>query len=140
MADGPVALAGIMGGENSEIQPETIDILLESAYFDPATIRRTSKRLGLHTESSHRFERGADIDMVPLALDRAAALIVEVAGGSVLAGMIDAYPRPIDERRLTISDRRTRQILGIDLEPGADCADPGQYRPHRLATGHRDGA
>ena len=91
-AVGPVALAGIMGGENSEIQPQTTDILLESAYFNPATIRRTSKRLGMHTEASHRFERGADVDMVPLALDRAAALIVEVAGGSVLAGMIDVYP------------------------------------------------
>lgn len=114
-AVGPVALAGIMGGENSEIQPQTTDILLESAYFNPAAIRRTSKRLGMHTEASHRFERGADIDMVPLALDRAAALIVEVAGGAVLAGMIDAYPQQIAERRLTISDRRTRQILGIDL-------------------------
>lgn len=114
-AVGPVALAGIMGGENSEIQPQTTDILLESAYFNPAVIRRTSKRLGMHTESSHRFERGADIDMVPLALDRAAALIVEVAGGSVLAGRIDAYPQKIEERRLTISDRRTREILGIDL-------------------------
>ena len=114
-AVGPVALAGIMGGENSEIQPQTTDILLESAYFNPATIRRTSKRLGMHTEASHRFERGADVDMVPLALDRAAALIVEVAGGSVLAGMIDVYPQPIVERALTISDRRTQQILGIDL-------------------------
>ncbi len=72
--EGPVALAGIMGGENSEIRPETVDILLESAYFNPTAIRRTSKRLGMHTESSHRFERGADIDMVPVALDRAASL------------------------------------------------------------------
>ena len=114
-AIGPVALAGIMGGENSEIQPQTTDILLESAYFNPAAIRRTSKRLGMHTEASHRFERGADIDMVPLALDRAAALIVEVAGGAILAGMLDVYPQKVEERCLTISDRRTRQILGIDL-------------------------
>lgn len=114
-AVGPVALAGIMGGENSEIQAQTTDILLESAYFKPSAIRRTSKRLGMHTEASHRFERGADIDMVPLALDRAAALITEVAGGTVLAGMIDAYPEKIIGQCLTISDRRTRQILGIDL-------------------------
>jgi len=112
-AVGPVALAGIMGGENSEIQPQTTDILLESAYFNPSAIRRTSKRLGMHTEASHRFERGADIDMVPLALDRAAALIVEVAGGAVLSGMIDAYPQRIEQRCLTISDRRTKQILSL---------------------------
>ena len=66
---GPVALAGVMGGENSEVSPETTTILLESAYFNPITIRRTSKRLGLHTESSHRFERGTDVDIVPLALE-----------------------------------------------------------------------
>lgn len=112
---GPVALAGIMGGENSEIQLLTTDILLESAYFDPAAIRRTSKRLGMHTEASHRFERGADIAMVPVALDRATALIVEVAGGSALAGMIDIYPQQIEDRHLTISDHRTRKILGIDI-------------------------
>jgi len=114
-AGGPVALAGIMGGENSEIRDETTDILLESAYFNPSTIRRTSKRLGMHTESSHRFERGADIDMVPVALDRAAALIAEVAGGAVAPGVIDIYPQPLEKRRLNISDRRTREILGVDL-------------------------
>lgn len=113
---GPVALAGIMGGENSEIRPETTDILLESAWFAPYGIRRSSKRLGMHTESSHRFERGADIDMVPMALDRAAALILEVAGGTIAQGVIDVYPQPLEKRRLTISDRRTREILGIDLE------------------------
>lgn len=112
---GPVALAGIMGGENSEIRPETVDILLESAYFNPSAIRRTSKRLGMHTESSHRFERGADVDMAPIALDRAAALIIEVAGGSVAPGVIDVYPQPLEKVRLTISDRRTKEILGIDL-------------------------
>lgn len=114
---GPVALAGIMGGENSEIRPETTDLLLESAYFDRMTIRRTSKRLGLHTESSHRFERGADIDMVPFALDRAAALIQELAGGTVARGRIDVYPTPVAERRLTITARRTEEILGIRLDP-----------------------
>ena len=90
-AEGPVALAGIMGGENSEIQPDTVDILLESAYFNPTTIRRTSKRLGIHSESSHRFERGADINMVPIALDRAVSLIQEIAGGQVSKGVLDVY-------------------------------------------------
>lgn len=115
-AEGPVALAGIMGGENSEISPETVDILLESAYFDPMTIRRTSKRLGIHSESSHRFERGADIDMVPLALDRAAALILEVAGGTLAQGAIDNYPHKIPGRSFTITARRTGEILGVNLD------------------------
>jgi phenylalanyl-tRNA synthetase beta chain len=114
--DGPVALAGIMGGENSEIGPQSVDILLESAYFNPPTIRRTSKRLGIHTESSHRFERGADVDMVPVALDRATGLIVEVAGGSVARGKIDVYPKPLAERKLKVTSRRTSEILGIDLD------------------------
>jgi phenylalanyl-tRNA synthetase beta chain len=114
--EGPVALAGIMGGENSEIQPETTDILLESAYFDPTAIRRTSKRLGLHTESSHRFERGADVDMVPFALDRAAALILEIAGGTGTKGRIDVYPSVLPEKKLTITAIRTNDILGLKLE------------------------
>lgn len=113
---GPVALAGIMGGENSEIQPDTRDILLESAYFNPPTIRRTSKRLGIHTESSHRFERGADVDIVPLALDRAAALILQVAGGEIATGRIDIYPQKMGERKLRIEGRLTNEILGLKLE------------------------
>lgn len=114
--EGPVALAGIMGGENSEVRPETVDILLESAYFNPGAIRRTSKRLGLHTESSHRFERGADVDMAPLALDRAAALIVELAGGRLAQGRIDAYPNPLPKRTLIISAQRTSQLLGMEVD------------------------
>lgn len=113
--EGPVALAGIMGGENSEVRPETCNILLESAYFSPSAIRRTSKRLGLHTESAHRFERGADVDMVPLALDRAAALIVELAGGEIAQGAIDTYPVPIPPRRLSVSVSRATQVLGLEL-------------------------
>lgn len=115
-AEGPVALAGIMGGENSEVQPDTVDILLESAYFNPVAIRRTSKRLGIHTESSHRFERGADVNMVPVALNRATALIQEVAGGAVAKGSIDVYPKALSERKLTITTRRTNEILGLKLE------------------------
>lgn len=112
---GPVALAGIMGGENSEVGADTTDILLESAYFNPAAIRRTSKRLGMHTEASHRFERGADVDMVPRALDRAAALIVEVAGGALGQGVLDCYPQPLKERQITLSVAKTNQVLGLKL-------------------------
>jgi len=114
--EGAIALAGIMGGENSEIQPDTVDILLESAYFHPGAIRRTSKRLGIHTESSHRFERGADIDMVPVALNRAAALVLEVAGGTVARGMIDNYPTPNVPQRVELSVARTNRLLGLDLD------------------------
>ncbi|BCA79796.1 phenylalanine--tRNA ligase subunit beta [Desulfuromonas sp. AOP6] len=114
-AEGPVALAGIMGGENSEIQAETADILLESAYFSPQAIRRTSKRLGIHSESSHRFERGADINMVPLALNRAAALIQELAGGKIATGMLDIYPNRLPERKVTVSVHRTNEVLGLSL-------------------------
>jgi len=102
---GPVALAGVMGGENSEVSPATRNILLESAYFNPTAIRRTSKRLGMHTESSHRFERGTDVDMVPLALDRAAALIAELADGTIAPGTLDVYPEPAAGRVITITPR-----------------------------------
>jgi phenylalanyl-tRNA synthetase beta chain len=110
-----VALAGIMGGLNSEIKDDTRDILLESAFFDPPTIRRTSKRLGLHTESSHRFERGADIGMVPVALDRAAALMAELAGGTVAAGRVDAYPAPKQPVSVCFRPQRCNDMIGIEL-------------------------
>lgn len=114
-AEGPVALAGIMGGQNSEIQDDTKDVLLESAFFDPIAIRRTSKRLGIHSESSHRFERGADVNMVPVALDRAAALIAELAEGQVAKGSIDAYPSKIVERKVPLTLGKTNALLGLNL-------------------------
>jgi len=110
-----VALGGIMGGENSEITPETTTILLESAWFDPSAIRRTSKRLGLHTESSHRFERGADIGIVRRALDRAAALIAELAGGTVAKGTLDVYPHQVRPRQVALRLERVNAILGTKL-------------------------
>lgn len=110
-----VALAGIMGGENSEIRQETSNILLESAYFNPSAIRRTSKRLGLHTESSHRFERGADIDILVTALDRAASLIAELAGGAVAGGAIDVYPRLLPTRTVRFRVEQCNKLLGIQL-------------------------
>jgi len=112
----PVALAGIMGGENSEIADDTSDILLESAYFNPSAIRLTSKRLGLHTESSHRFERGTDINILTVALDRAASLIAELAGGKVARGTIDVYPSQIPEKTVTARISRVNEILGLSLD------------------------
>lgn len=111
-----VALAGIMGGENSEIADDTTDILLESAYFTPSTIRLTSKRLGLHTESSHRFERGTDINILTTALDRAAALIAELAEGVIAKGTIDVYPLLHADRTITARVSRINEILGLDLD------------------------
>ncbi len=113
---GPVALAGVMGGGNSEVNDDTTAILLESAYFNPTTIRRTSKRLGLHTESSHRFERGTDVDMVPFALDRAAALIAELAEGAIASGVIDIYPEELVHKVVIITASRTGQVLGLDID------------------------
>lgn len=110
-----VALAGIMGGGNSEISDATTDILLESAYFNPTTIRLTSKRLGLHTESSHRFERGTDIHILTKAIDRAASLIAELAGGSVAHGILDVYPLKSEPKKIRARVDRINSILGINL-------------------------
>lgn len=113
---GPVAVAGIMGGENSEIREETKRVLIESAYFDPPCIRRTGKKLGLRSESSYRFERGIDPDGVIRALDRAAQLMVEVGGGEVAAGCIDVYPSPLKAPELVLRTARTNRFLGTDLQ------------------------
>ena len=111
-ARAPVALAGVMGGRASEIGPQTKNVLLESAWFDPVSVRRTSKALGLHTDASHRFERGADPQATVAALDRAAALIAEVAGGQVTDPPIDVQARPEPERVATLRPARTAVLLG----------------------------
>ncbi|HUL44404.1 MAG TPA: phenylalanine--tRNA ligase subunit beta, partial [Bacteroidota bacterium] len=112
-----VAIAGVMGGLNSEISDTTVNVLLESAYFRPQSIRRTSKRFGISTEASQRFERGADPNITRWAVDRAANLICEIAGGEILKGSIDVYPKKITERRITLRPNRVREILGIDISP-----------------------
>lgn len=111
----PVALAGVMGGEVSEISGRTHTVLLESAWFDPASVRRTSKSQGLHTEASHRFERGADIEMAPVALDRAAILIAQVAGGEILRGAIDVYPVPRRRTHIDLRRKEIHRILGEEV-------------------------
>ncbi len=115
-AERPVALAGVMGGLNSEIEASTTSILLESAFFKPAAIRKTAKRHGLHTESSHRFERGIDIDGVVRALDRAASLIVELAGGVLAEEAIDQYPGKIERTPITFRPEKANELIGIDLD------------------------
>ncbi|MGQ9688871.1 MAG: phenylalanine--tRNA ligase subunit beta, partial [Desulfobaccales bacterium] len=110
----PVALAGIMGGRDSEVTPDTNRVLIESAYFNPPHIRRAAKRLGLSTESSYRFERGVDPDGVIRALERAAQLMAALGDGQVLKGRIDVYPTPVPRPRLTLRISRTNQVLGTN--------------------------
>ena len=111
----PVALAGVMGGLNSEIFSESKNVLIESAFFDPVTIRRSSKRLGLSTEASYRFERGVDIDGAVAALRRAMMLISELAGGEVIQGIIDNYPAPRKLREIDLRIDKTNRFLGTEL-------------------------
>ena len=114
----PVALAGIMGGRESEVTEETNRVLIESAYFNPPHIRRAAKRLGLSTESSYRFERGVDPDGVIRALERAAQLMARLGNGRVLRGLIDEYPNPVPRPRLALRVSRTNQILGTSYPRG----------------------
>ena len=112
----PIALAGIMGGQNSEVTAATRRVLLESAHFDPTTIRRTAKRLGLRSEASHRFERGVDPSGTVLAAQRAAQLMSEHAGGAVLGGVLDSYPNPAQPPSILLRQDRIKKVLGIDIE------------------------
>lgn len=111
----PVALAGVMGGFDSMITENTKNVLIESAWFDPATIRRMAKRHGMHTDASHRFERGADWGITPLACDRVAELILENAGGELHGERIDAVARKIDRAPIELRRSEVRRILGIEL-------------------------
>jgi phenylalanyl-tRNA synthetase beta chain len=112
-----IALAGIMGGQNTEINDRTTDVLIESAYFSPTNIRRTSKALGLRSESSYRFERGADIGICDWASRRCAQLILDTAGGAPAEGVVDAYPQPAPERHITLRHRKVDELLGVAVPP-----------------------
>jgi phenylalanyl-tRNA synthetase beta chain len=111
-----IALAGVMGGLNTEINDETVDVLIESAYFDPTNIRRTSKTLNLRTDSSYRFERGGDVGICDWAGRRAAQLILETAGGELVDGVIDACPNPIEKKQITLRHHKANALLGIELD------------------------
>ena len=115
-AERPVAVAGVMGGLETEITAATTDILLESACFDPVCIRRTARRMGIPSESSYRFERGVDPNLADSALERAVQLVVELAGGQAEPGGIDVYPGQKDPLQLTLRIRRLCSLLGMDLE------------------------
>ena len=113
--EGPVALAGIMGGQQSEVSDGTTRILLESAWFEPSGIRRTSKRQGIKSEASLRFEKGADEEGARLAVDRCAELIAELAGGRVVPGAIDVWPAPRKAARITVRPARVSAVLGTEV-------------------------
>ena len=113
----PVALAGIMGGEDSEISTATTDVLIESAYFDPESVRRTARELGMDTEASRRFERGADCEDVLRAQTRCVELICEIAGGTATEAAIDVYPNPLPARDTTLRPGRVEQLTSIHVAP-----------------------
>jgi phenylalanyl-tRNA synthetase beta chain len=112
----PVAVAGVMGGMDTEVTDDTTDVLIESACFEPTSVRRTSKILGLKTDASYRFERGADIKVLKKALDRAALLMKELAGGDIY-GKIDIYPRRFQPAEINVRFDRVNKLLGLNLSP-----------------------
>ncbi|MEP6801289.1 MAG: phenylalanine--tRNA ligase subunit beta [Acidobacteriota bacterium] len=122
-AERPVSLAGIMGGLDTAVTKDTRHVLLEAAWWDPVAIRRTARRLGMHTDASHRFERGADIAAIPAALNLAASLILESSGGSLAPGLLDVRGAPFKTRRAALRLSRLRLVAGdatLTLESAAE--------------------
>lgn len=111
-----LGIAGIMGGEDSKVTEDTKTIFLEVAYFTPENIRKTSKRLGVSSDSSYRFERGVDIENIPEVLDRAAALIAELTGGEVLHGVLDKYTEKYEKIEIPLNIKKLRTFMGKDIE------------------------
>jgi phenylalanyl-tRNA synthetase beta chain len=111
----PVAIAGVIGGAATEVRETTTTVLLESAWFDPACVRRTARRLDIHSEAVFRFERGVDVAGVPTALDRAAALMQEIAGGCVAPGTVDAHPGARPPAPIHVRIKRIEEILGLPV-------------------------
>jgi phenylalanyl-tRNA synthetase beta chain len=110
-----VGIGGVMGGAETEISFSTRNVLIECAWFDPVSIRRTSKALGLRSEASYRFERGADPAMAELASQRAAELIQQVAGGELLAGVVDVYPHRAPKQKIELSRQELLRVMGADV-------------------------
>jgi phenylalanyl-tRNA synthetase beta chain len=110
-----VGIGGVMGGAETEISFSTRNVLIECAWFDPISIRRASKALGLRSEASYRFERGADPEMAELASRRAAELIQQVAGGELLAGVVDLYPHRAPEKKIELSRQELLRVMGADV-------------------------
>jgi phenylalanyl-tRNA synthetase beta chain len=113
--NGPVGVAGVMGGLDSEVSEKTTKILLEDAYFDPVSIRTTSRKLGLPSEAAFRFERIVDIENVDWASKRTAQLMIQVGGGKVAKGVIDVYPKKPEQKKVTLRLSRLNKLLGIEV-------------------------
>ncbi|HUQ02438.1 MAG TPA: phenylalanine--tRNA ligase subunit beta [Kofleriaceae bacterium] len=113
--EGPVALAGVMGGAESEVSASTTRVLLESASFHPKSIRRTARRFALPSEASQRFERGVDPELAPLAAARASVLLARLGGGRIARGVVDVYPRPAVRPHVPLRLARTRALIGADI-------------------------
>ena len=111
--DGPIAIGGVMGGASTEVTSKTTTVLLESAYFAPGSVRATARTLGLHTDAAYRFERGADIEGLREALDRAAQLMADLGGGTVAKGVVDVYPGPKPRPRIALRHSRIERVIGI---------------------------
>ena len=114
-ADKAMCIAGVFGGEYSGVTEETTDIFLESAYFNPVSVRKTSKRHGLKTDSSFRFERGTDPNITVFALQRAALLIQEIAGGVISSSVTDVYPNPVQPFAFEVSYTRVQKLIGKEI-------------------------
>ena len=113
--EGYVGVAGVMGGRDSEVTERTTTVFLEGAYWNPSAIRRAAKALGLQTDASYRFERGADPTGQPAAVARAAALVAETAGGEIVGGRIDEHPAPYEPRTVTLRPSRVARVLGMSV-------------------------
>jgi|SRR5690625_1027982 len=136
-ANDPIAVAGVMGGANSEVTDETVDIFLECALFDPRTTRRTRVGVGLSTDASYRFERGVDPEGMERALRRAVELITTIAGGEVESTGVDLYPEPLEMPEIEVRPGQVERILGIHFTPDqiAGLLEPIGFRE----TGERSG-
>ena len=114
-AEKPQAVAGVMGGGHSEVSATTKVIVLESAFFDPRSVRRTSKKLGLKTEASARFERGADVNAAVKGIERAVGLLEQIGAGAARGGAIDEYPVQAAPRKIELRQARIQQVLGLEI-------------------------
>ena len=143
-----LAVGGVMGGGDSEVTEQTTTVLLEAAYWDPGSIRRTSRALGLSTDAAYRFERGGDIDGLHDALDRAAQLMAELGGGRVARGIIDVYPKPRPRPHIRLRPARIErvigacpprdEVMGILRRLGFDVADAGTHFDVAVPSFRRD--
>jgi len=131
-----LALGGIMGGEDSGISNDTTDILLEVAMFDPVRIRHTSRRLGLSSDASYRFERGVDYDNNVYVIERLSELIEKLAGGMPSAEIIDNYPKIIDQRKIFVSKHLPKRVLGIDVKHIGEYIEPLGFEVEEARDGY----